>query len=104
MPGHILQYAGENAEKDAEANKSEEKTFEAKIGWHGYAGTEVPNELKLSDRGWRRKSRNTEKTPPPASVRWSAWLGPPPTEGLWTAVRTSLDSGGGMMGAAAGKG
>ena len=34
-----------------------------------------PNELKLSDGGWRRKGRNTEKAPPPASVRWSALLG-----------------------------
>ena len=34
-----------------------------------------PNGLKLSDGGWRRKAQNTEKTPPPASVRWSAWLG-----------------------------
>ena len=34
-----------------------------------------PNELKLSDGGWRRKSLNTEKAPPPASVRWSALLG-----------------------------
>ncbi len=35
----------------------------------------VSNESKLSDGGWRRKSRNPEKAPPPASVRWSAWLG-----------------------------
>jgi hypothetical protein len=35
----------------------------------------APNGPKLSDRGWRRKSPNTKKAPPPASVRWSAWLG-----------------------------
>ena len=34
-----------------------------------------PNELKLSDRGWPRKGWNTERSRPPASVRWSAWLG-----------------------------
>ena len=36
---------------------------------------EASNELKLSDAGWRRKGRNTEQAPPPASVRWSALLG-----------------------------
>ena len=55
-----------------------------------------PNELKLSDRGWPRKTRNTQKAPPPASVRWSAWLGCPPTEGLWMAQTDGMDSGGGM--------
>ena len=40
----------------------------------------APNGLKLSDGGWRRKMWNTEKTPPPASVRWSALLGTAPTE------------------------
>ena len=40
-----------------------------------------PNASKLSDRGWPRKSRQREKTRWPASVRWSAWLGSPPTEG-----------------------
>ena len=34
-----------------------------------------PNGLKLSDGGWRRKGWNSEKAPPPASVRWSALLG-----------------------------
>ena len=34
-----------------------------------------PNALKLSDGGWRRKTWDTEKAPPPASVRWSALLG-----------------------------
>ena len=34
-----------------------------------------PNELKLSDRGWRGQTWNTKKSPSPVSVRWSAWLG-----------------------------
>ena len=43
---------------------------------HGFRESVAPpNELKLSDGGWRCKTRNTEKTPPPASVRWSALLG-----------------------------
>ena len=33
-----------------------------------------PNELKLSDRGWPRKTQSTKKAQRPASVRWSAWL------------------------------
>src|SRR5438034_5657227 len=33
------------------------------------------NELKLSDRGWRGQAWGTKKGRPPASVRWSAWLG-----------------------------
>ena len=41
----------------------------------GWMERMMPNESKLSDGGWRRKTRDTEKTPPPASVRWSAWLG-----------------------------
>ena len=61
----------------------------------------VPNGLKLSDGGWRRKTWTAEKTPQPASVRWSAWLAR-----AYRATRTgtSVDSGGGMTGAAAGKG
>ena len=39
------------------------------------ANSAAPNELKLSDRGWRSQAPPTEKTRPPASVRWSAWLG-----------------------------
>ena len=35
----------------------------------------MPNESKLSDGGWRSKTWNTKKSRPPASVRWSAWLG-----------------------------
>jgi len=34
------------------------------------------NGLKLSDRGWPSQGRNSEPAPRPASVRWSAWLGP----------------------------
>ena len=34
-----------------------------------------PNGLKLSDRGWPRKTWSTEKARWPASVRWSALLG-----------------------------
>ncbi len=44
-----------------------------------------PNELKLSDRHRRRKAKRSEKTGAPVPVRWSAWLGRPPTEGLWNA-------------------
>jgi len=35
-----------------------------------------PNELKLSDRGWRGQAWNSEPAPSPAAVRWSAWLDP----------------------------
>ena len=35
----------------------------------------MPNESKLSDRGWPRKTWIAEKTRRPASVRWSALLG-----------------------------
>ena len=35
----------------------------------------MPNASKLSDGGWRCKTRNTEKSRSPASVRWSALLG-----------------------------
>ena len=34
-----------------------------------------PNELKLSDRGWRGQAWTARRSRPPASVRWSAWLG-----------------------------
>src|SRR5213079_2808361 len=34
-----------------------------------------PNAPKLSDRGWRGQAWSTKKGRPPASVRWSAWLG-----------------------------
>ena len=60
-----------------------------------------PNELKLSDRGWPRKTKQAEKTRRPASVRWSAWLGPRLQSG---GTGTRVDTGGGEMGAAAGKG
>src|SRR5207244_2039994 len=33
------------------------------------------NAPKLSDRGWRGQAWSTKKGRPPASVRWSAWLG-----------------------------
>ena len=35
----------------------------------------MPDEAKLSDRGWRGQAQRSEEAPPPASVRWSAWLG-----------------------------
>ena len=38
-----------------------------------------PNGLKLSDGGWRRRTWDARKSRPPASVRWSAWLG----GGIW---------------------
>ena len=60
-----------------------------------------PNGLKLSD-GPTEEQDKTEVTA--RAVRWSAWLGPPPTEGLWTAGTDRRDSGGGDEGAAAGKG
>lgn len=37
--------------------------------------TELVNGPKLNDGGWRRKTRNAEKSRPSASVRWSAVLG-----------------------------
>ena len=73
-----------------------------KVPRKGGERREPPNGLKLSDGGWRRKSRRREKSRPPASVRWSALLGPRPRN--LDAGRTDVDSGGGMMGAAAGKG
>ena len=44
---------------------------------------------------------DSKKDVPPASVRWSAWLGSRLQSGLWMARRGTVDSGGGMMGAAA---
>ena len=38
------------------------------------------NASKLSDRGWRGKTWNAGESPPPAAVRWSAWLG----DRVWT--------------------
>ncbi len=50
-----------------------------------------PNGLKLSDSGWRGQARSTGKGRPPASVRWSAWLGTGP---LTSSLRESLLDGG----------
>ena len=52
-----------------------------------------PNGLKLSDGG---RTDKTKRTRVPPAVRWSAWLGSPPTEGLWTSGTEDVDSGGGM--------
>ena len=60
-----------------------------------------PNGLKLSDRHRRGQAWSMGKGCPLVPVRWSAWLGRPPTEGLWTAGTEDGDSGGGMTGAAA---
>ena len=49
-----------------------------------------PNGLKLSDRGWPRKTWIAEKTGRPASVRWSAWLGPRLQSVFWKARRNRL--------------
>ena len=50
-----------------------------------------PNGLKLSDRGWRSKAWKQEKSRPPASVRWSAWLGTAPAERTrWLGQRMPL--------------
>ena len=70
---------------------------------HGITLTrKAPNGPKLSDGGWRSQAPNSGQTRPPASVRWSAWLGPR----LRSAGRRNSErgTGGGMTGAAAGKG
>ena len=44
----------------------------------------TPNGPKLSDGGWRRKTWSAEKAPTPASVRWSALLGPRLQSVFWS--------------------
>ena len=57
-----------------------------------------PNALKLSDSPAEDKTKHEQRA---RAVRWSAWLGPRLQSGrTWTDV----EPGGGMMGAAAGKG
>ncbi len=60
-----------------------------------------PNGLKLSDGPTQGKTKHERRA---RAVRWSAWLGSPPTEGLRIAGTEGCHSGGGMMGAAAGEG
>src|SRR6202012_622259 len=47
---------------------------------HHHVRAESPNASKLSDRGWRKQAQSTRKSLPPASVRWSAWLGHGPPQ------------------------
>lgn len=51
-------------------------------GWKG--GVKWPSESKLIDRHQRVKTWIVEKAPPPASVRWSALLGPRLQSVFWT--------------------
>ncbi len=60
------------AQKQDPCSPSEKTSNEAD---HNMMERMAPNASKLSDRGWRKRAWDAIKTPPLASVRWSAWLG-----------------------------
>ena len=65
---------GEDDENQGNAENPKQQRIE--VGSEHHTGDlGVPDEDKFSDRGWRAQTMELGKDVPPASVRWSAWLG-----------------------------